>query len=136
MGNGGDPRAGSDIGQRYGGRHGSLVGEKADAGHHPRHGAPQTDQYESGGYGRERDQQPERTDDAQRHQRDGQAEDPGADGHVPFRVGVRVGHLCEDAKTKPKNKYCVFFLILYWCKHRSLRVNRVYRTERVTQANA
>jgi len=99
---GGDPRTGSDVGQRYGSRQGTLVGEQADAGHHPRHGTSQTDQYERSGYGRERDQQSERTDDAKRHQRNGQAEDPGADGHVPFRRSVRVGNLCAVEKKTTK----------------------------------
>lgn len=88
-----DPRTGPDVGQRLGRSPGTLAGEQADAGHHPGHGAAQPDQYERRGYGRERYEQPERADDAERHQWHGQAEDPGADRIVPFRGRVRVGNL-------------------------------------------
>jgi len=48
---GGDPRTGPYVRQWYGRRQGILVGEQADAGHHPRHGTSQADQYERGSYG-------------------------------------------------------------------------------------
>lgn len=88
-----DPRAGRDVGQRFGYGQRRLAGEQAGAGHHPRHGAPQSNQYEPGGYGRERHQQPERADDTEWHQRHGQAEDPSTDREVVFQRRVRIGHL-------------------------------------------
>lgn len=84
-----DPRTGPDVGQRDG----VFGGKRTDAVDHPYDGAPQADQYARGGDGRERDEQPERTYAAERQQRQGQTQDPGADGKLPFRGRMLVGHL-------------------------------------------
>jgi len=88
-----DPRARRDVGQGRGRGERAVAGEQAGAGHHPGHGAAQADEYERGGDGRERHQQAQRADYAQRHQRQGQAQNPSADRVVPFGRRVRVGHL-------------------------------------------
>jgi len=71
MTNGRDPWTRRDVRQGHSRDQRAIAGEQAGAGNHEGHGASQSDQYERGGDGRERNQQAQRADYAQRYQRQG-----------------------------------------------------------------